>query len=423
MRVALVHDYLIRFGGAERVVLALRKIFPQAPIYTLLYDQEKMEKYFQDAEIRASFLQKIPFLKNHHRLLAPLMPSAIESLDLREFDLVISSSSAFAKGLVLRPKTIHICYCHSPTRFLWDCTYEYRSRLSGLRKILFHYLRMWDRAAANRVDYFIANSKTTAQRIKKYYGRQAKIIYPPVSMKVRRVPFGNVNFPQQGWLTRETSSLSAQPQFFEKKLGLGETMPAHSTSVPEGTLPNLQESTINKSTVLSSKEYFLIVSQLTPYKRIDLAIKAFNKLELPLIIIGEGRDKKRLQKIAGQNIKFLGWQPDEIVREYYQNCLAFIFPGEDDFGIAPVEAMSFGKPVLAYRKGGATETILEGITGEFFDDPAPEALADGIRRLINNLKNYSPLVISKRAEKFSEERFEKEIKEFVKDIVEKKKAW
>jgi len=185
--------------------------------------------------------------------------------------------------------------------------------------------------------------------------------------------------------------------------------------------PNLHFSQESPSESAFSGGYFLIVSQLTPYKRIDLAIDTFNKLELPLIIIGEGRDKKRLVKMARSHIKFLGWQPDEVVREYFRNCLAFVFPGEDDFGIAPVEAMSFGKPVLAYRKGGVKETVLEGITGEFFDDPVPESLADGVRRLITNLKKYSPQVIRKRAEKFSEERFEIAIKEFVIEVIERHK--
>jgi len=362
MKIALVHDYLIRFGGAERVFLNLQKIFPQAEIYTLLYNSKKMKKYFPNVKIHTSFLQNIPLSRKYHRILAPLMPAAAESLDLRDFDLVVSSSSTFIKGLVLRPKTIHICYCHNPARFLWDYASEYNGGPSFLRKILSHYLRLWDRSAANRVDYFIANSKITAQRIKKYYDRDARVIYPAIAQA------------------------EGSPQ-----------------------------------TAAFVREYFLIVSQLTPYKRIDLAIDAFNKLELPLVIIGQGRHEKRLQKMARSNIKFLGWQSDEIVKKYLQECTAFIFPGEDDFGIAPVEAMSFGKPVLAYRKGGAIETILEGITGEFFDDPATESLADGIRRLKMNLNNYSSLVIRKRAEKFSHERFEREIKEFVIEVVENEK--
>ena len=360
MKIALVHDYLIRFGGAEKVFLNLCKIFPKAEVFTILYDEKKMGKYFPNTKINTSFLQKFPFSLKKHRLLAPLIPTAVEAIDLRNFDLVISSSSAFIKGLVLRPKVIHICYCHNPARFLWDYASQYDGGPAFFRRLLFHYLRIWDRSSASRVDYFIANSKTTAARIKKFYNRDSKVVYPPVS--IGTVP---------------------------KALG---------------TVPN--------------QGYFLIISQLTPYKRIDLAIDAFNKLELPLVIIGKGRDRERLEDMANNNIKFLGWRKDKTVRKYFQNCTAFVFPGEDDFGIAPVEAMLHGKPVLAYRKGGATETVLEGITGEFFDDLATESLADGIRRLQMNLNSYSPLVIKKVAEKFSQEKFERSIKEFVIEAVE-----
>jgi len=359
MKVALVHDYLIRMGGAEKVLLGIRKIFPQAPIYTLFYNQAKMARYFKDANIRPSLLQKTPILKNHHRLALPFLPAAVESFDLREFDLIISSCSSYVKGLVLRPKTIHICYCHSPTRFLWDWTHQYQSRLSFIRKLIFHYQRIWDRAAANRVDYFIANSKTTACRIQKYYGRQSKVIYPPVDL---------------------------------------------------GKWAEIKKNFKGKN----KKEYFLIVSQLTPYKRVDIAIDAFNKLELPLIIIGQGRDSQRLQKIARKNIRFLGWQSQKAVSRYYQNCKAFIFPGEDDFGITAVEAMGYGKPVLAYGRGGVTESVIESMTGEFFEDPVSESLADGVRRLLANYSSYSPLVIRKRAEKFSEQRFLTEMLIFIK---------
>ncbi|MFH1671177.1 MAG: glycosyltransferase [Candidatus Portnoybacteria bacterium] len=373
MKIALVHDYLISFGGAERVFLNLKKIFPQAEIYTLLYDRKNMGKYFPKTRINTSFLQKFPrFWRKRHKYLLPFLPTAPESIDLRKFDLVISSSSSFIKGVITRPKAIHICYCHSPMRFGWDA---YASYIKEQRKgfltnaaiqIMMHYIRLWDKSAANRVDYFIANSKSTAQRIRKYYHQEAQVIYPPVN-----------------------------------------------TRIGQGIL---------KNTNPSGQNFFLIVSRLTPYKRIDLAVKAFNKLELPLVIIGQGPDRKRLEKMAESNIRFLGWQSDEAVREYYQNCQAFIFPGEDDFGIAPVEAMSFSKPVLAFRKGGATETIIEGVTGEFFDEPVVESLADGIRRLLLNINNYSPIVIKKRAEKFSPERFETEIKEFVINALEQRKG-
>lgn len=383
MRIALVHDYLIRFGGAERVLKVLYEMFPEAPIYTLLYDKERMKKFFPKAHsirsprlrsgqagqagIKTSFLQKFPkFLRKRYRWLLPLFPVAAEGFDFRDFDLVISSSSAFAKGIVTRPQTIHICYCHSPTRFVWDWTHEYfKPAESGFKKwlgkIILHYIRIWDRHASNRVDYFIANSKTTQGRIRKYYRRDSTVIYPPVETK------------------------------------------HHSAT----DYPN------------SEKDYFLIVSQLRAYKRIDLAVEAFNKLGLPLIIIGEGPEEKILKKMAKENIKFLGWQSDKMVRNYYNNCQAFIFPGEEDFGITAVEAMSKGKPVLAFRKGGVSESVIEGMTGEFFDYPTPEVLADGVRRLRENFKNYSSLVIKKHAEKFSRGRFEREIKDFIQRCLEK----
>ena len=231
---------------------------------------------------------------------------------------------------------------------------------------LLHYLRMWDKTAAERVDYFIANSENTAKRIKKFYNRESKVIYPPVDISRRN----------------------------------------RSRPVPTSF-----------AMTDTNKNYFLIISRLTPYKKIDVAIEAFNKLELPLIIIGDGEDRKRLEKMAVKNIKFLGFQPEEKIAEYYQNCQALIFPGEDDFGITPVEAMSFGKPVLAYRKGGALETIIEGETGEFFDDPIPEILADGIRRIKNNYDSYNPEKIKKQAERFSESVFKENIKKFINSLV------
>ncbi len=354
MKIAIINEYLTSYGGAEKTFKVLADIFEDAELFTLFYDPKIKKQLLPIRRINASFLQKLPkFFKKHYQLLLPFLPIAAETIDLRDFDIVISTSHSFIKGIITRPKTTHICYCFSPTRYLWD-----KSR----KNILLHYFRVWDRQASERVDKFIACSETVKQRIYKYYKRDSVVIYPPVQF-----PISNFKFPNKSQFSND--------QF-----------------------PN---------------EFYLIVSQLRRYKRIDIAIEAFNKLGLPLIIIGDGSEKLNLQRMAKKNIKFLGFQSDEKVREYYQNCTAFIFPTEDDFGITPVEAMSYGKPVLAFRKGGATETVIEGKTGEFFDYQNPAILADGMRRLRLNLKNYNPQFIYEHAKQFSEERFKKEILKFI----------
>ena len=352
MRIALIHDYITSYGGAERTFKVLTEIFPQAEVYTLFYDSKIKKKFFPKTEIKTSFLQKFPaLLRKKYQLLLPFLPIAAETLDFREFDIVISSSFSFAKGIITRPQTKHICYCYSPTRYLWD---KHRSHF------FLHYFRIWDRQASERVDEFIAISKTVQQRIKKYYKRDSVVIYPPVNTKYK--------LPASRQGGRDTKY---------------------------------------------AKEFYLIVSQLRKYKRIDLAVETFNKLGLKLVIIGKGPERKKLQRKAKKNIKFLGSQSDKIVNKYYKSCTAFIFPGEDDFGIAPVEAMVYGKPVLAYRQGGAVETVIEGKTGEFFDQQHDTALADGIRRLQGNLLKYNPKFIHSHAYKFSKERFKKEFKKFI----------
>ena len=398
-KIALVHDFLTYFGGAERVLMSLHKLYPKAPIYTLLYDEKKMKRYFPEAKIRTSFINKFPkFIRKRKKYLLPFLPTAAETFDLRDFDIVISSSSSFVKGIITKPKTVHISYCHTPTRFLWDWHYNYlkENKIGKVKKIflipLLHYLRMWDKTAAERVNYFIANSENTAKRIKKFYNRESEVIYPPVNTRWLHSPNG------------AERSEAMEPVAQKGSIGLSPLWSQRLTPQPP------------LSGGLYQDNYFLIVSRLTPYKKIDIAIEAFNKLELPLIIIGDGEDRKRLEKMAEKNIKFLGFQPEEKIAEYYQNCQAFIFPGEDDFGITPVEAMSFGKPVLAYRKGGALETIIEGETGEFFDDPIPEILADGIRRIKNNCASYNPEKIKERARKFSREEFERKMRKFVDDV-------
>ncbi|OWK27111.1 MAG: hypothetical protein US76_00610 [Parcubacteria group bacterium GW2011_GWA2_38_13b] len=360
-KVALIHDYLLCFGGAERVLKSFHEMFPEAPIYVICYDKKITDKFFPNVKIISSFAQKIPYFWKKPKYLLPFLPLAVESFDLSAYDLVISSSSAFAKGIITKPKTTHICYCHAPMRFAWDYYYEYgksRSSFRGLKgiftKIILHYMRIWDRHCEARVDHFIANSNFTKERIKKFYRRDAEVIYPPcVSAELQNYRCENIRSDQNN--------------------------------------------------------YFLIVSQLRYYKRIDIAIEAFNKLEFPLVIIGDGDDRRRLQRMAKPNIEFLGWLKDEDVAEYYSKCKAFIFSGEEDFGITAVEAMSFGKPVIAFRRGGVTESVIEGMTGEFFDDLEPAVLADGVRRILENYKNYNPDIIKQRSMEFDKEKFKDSI--------------
>jgi glycosyltransferase involved in cell wall biosynthesis len=363
MKIAIVHDFLTYWGGAEQVLRSFHRIWPEAPIYTLLYDEKFVKKYFPNAKIKGSFLQKFPkFLRNRKKYLLPLNAIAPETFDLKDFDLVISSSSSFAKGVIVKPKTTHICYCHTPTRFLWDWHKEYlRENNQGfLKKLLaaptLHYLRMWDKSVADRVDYFIANSRTTQKRIEKFYRRKADVICPPVDVDKFKIK--------------------------------------------------------NEKLKIKEKDYFLVVSRLSPYKKIDAAIEAFNKLDWPLLIIGAGEQEKNLKKISGKNIKFLGFKEEDELPAYYQNARALIFPGEDDFGITMQESMAAGTPVIALRKGGAIENVIEGVTGEFFDHPVAPLIAEAVVRFVENENKYNRETVMAAAEKFSRERFEKEIKEY-----------
>lgn len=359
MKIAFVHDFLIRLGGAERVLKTLMDMYPDAPVYTLLYDESKLGSVFPSKRVITSGLQKWPrFIPGMHKMMFPFMPSAVENFDLSAYDIVLSSSSAYAHGVVTNLETTHISYYHSPMRYAWDYTHQYlRDQKLGwigemLVSRLLHKVRMWDFLAADRVDVPLANSKTVQNRIRKYYHKEAQIIYPPV----------------------DTDRFSPH----EKHEG-----------------------------------YFLIVSTLTPYKRIDLAIEMFNKLGKRLVIIGHGNDETRLRRMASSHIDFLGFQSDENVKTYMENCRAFIFPGEEDFGIAPVEAMACGKPVLAYRKGGLTETMIEGKTGQFFEEVSVESMEAGLTQLLINEKNYDAQFIANHAQNYSKKAFEKAVKSVI----------
>lgn len=334
-------------------------MYPEAPVYTLLYDEKKCGTAFPKDRVRVSKLNKWPrFIPGMHKFLFPFMPGAVEDFDLSEFDVVVSSSNAYAHGIVTNLETTHICYYHSPMRYAWDYTHEYlkEQNLGAIGELLasrmLHKVRQWDFLASDRVDVALANSKTVAGRIKKYYRKEAKVLYPPVDTARFK--------PHKGH---------------------------------EG--------------------YFLIVSALTPYKKIDLAVELFNRIGKRLVIIGDGKDAGRLKRMAAENIDFLGFKEDEVVREYLENCRAFIFPGEEDFGIAPVEAMACGKPVLAYRKGGLTETVVEGVTGQFFDEQTTESMEDGLTQLLINEKNYSAKEIATHAKLFSHSAFKKAMKSVI----------
>ena len=388
MPTALIHDHLAQDGGAEKVLQVLADMFKEAPIFTLLYEKKNIDCY-AGHQIETSVIQKLPGGVKHYQWYLFFMPIAVEFFDLGVYDLVISDTSSFAKGVITKPDCLHICYCHTPTRYLWSDTHEY---LNGLKynkwfkkiiSLVLNRIRLWDRAAADRVDLFIANSITVQKRIRKYYRRESVVIYPPV----------------------ETEKFSI----------------------------------ITPAEKATSEKYFLAGCRLAPYKRLDLVIETFKKLggEYKLKIFGDGVDLKRLKKIAGENaagknnkspdngisnIEFLGRIMEEEKARLYRGAEAFINPQEEDFGITVVESMASGRPVIAYRKGGATETIIEGKTGVFFDRQAPEALEMAIRNF--KAEAYNPEEIRAHASQYSVDNFKRRMNEFIaahrdnKDIVE-----
>lgn len=357
MKIALIHDWLPFMGGAERVLTNFLELYPEAPIYTTIANREKLDYPLSDADIRTSDLQKGKKNIENHRKLFPFMPTAVESFNLNEFDIVLSSSSSVAKGVITNPNTMHICYCHSPMRYGWEFSYEYAGKMAGgsklKNKILGYFLscmRLWDNVSSDRVDYFIANSENVARRIWKHYRRESVVIHPPVRCKLFR------------------------PSDIDE-------------------------------------DYFLILSRLQEYKRIDIAIEAFNKNGLPLVIIGDGPDREKLEKMAKSNIKFLGRQSDDVIKEYYSKCRAFIFPGEEDFGITPLEAQASGRPVIAYGKGGALETVVKDVTGVFFYEQTSDALNIALTEF--NKMKFDKMQIRKHAEKFDEAIFKRNIENYI----------
>ncbi len=354
MKIAIAHDWLTNMGGAEKVIINFKKIYKKAPIYTLVYNEKNLDKELQNINVRTSFLQNIKDARVNHQKYFPFMPVAWEQFDFNKYDVVLSSSSSCAKGIITSPDTMHICYCHSPMRYGWEFYYEYKKDVGKIKKLLLpylmNYMRIWDVVSSNRVDYFIANSQNVANRIWKHYRREAEVIHPPVKC-----------------------------DYF-----------------------NISD---------TDEDYFLIVSRLVPYKKVDLAVKVFNELKLPLVVIGGGSQYEYLKSIANDNIKILGKQSDEVIKEYYSRCRAFIFPGEEDFGITPLEAQASGRPVIAFGKGGALETVIDGQTGIFFKEQTLESLKKAINKF--SKLSFDKGTIRQHTFKFDEKIFQHKIKEFV----------
>lgn len=360
-KIAIVHDFLLYPGGAERVLDELIALFPGVPVYTLLYDQEKMGARYASVDVRTSFLQKLPrYIRKRYQFLLPFFGTAVESFDLRDYDVIISSSGAWSKGIVTRLNTKHIAYVHSPMRYVWDENEHYLTKIMHKRRGFFarailSYLRIWDHQAAQRPDVLIANSQYTAKRIMKYYRRNADVVYPVVTCP------------------------------FDK----------------------------NALTPIRKKPYFIVISRLSEYKNVALAIETCNKLQLDLVVIGEGKEYQNLQKIAGPNITMIGWANEKEKWQYLKNARALLFPAEDDLGIVCVEALCVKVPVIALGRGGACEIVDDGRTGELFDAPTVEMMADGLRRFLEHEGSYDTSAMADAVQNFSREKFRAKLKEAI----------
>jgi glycosyltransferase involved in cell wall biosynthesis len=355
LKIAIVCDWLTDYAGAERVVYEMHQLFPKAPIYTSLYDPKRC-KVFKFADVRESWLGKLPFARAKHRLFFPMMPKVFESMDLSEFDIVLSSCHSASKGVITQPETMHVSYCHSPVRYLWDHSHSYQKRyesfspLKLIYKPILHKIRLWDRIAADRVDRYVANSAYVGRRIQKYYGRESEVIHPPADL-------------------------------------------------------NRFQAVKNKG------EHYLAVGRLIPYKRFDLVVEAFNRLGKSLVVVGTGSELAKLQKLAGENIQFLGRVSEEALEDAYGNAKALIFPQLEDFGIVPLEAMGSGTPVLAFGEGGALETVKDGISGLFFKEQSVDSIMDCVKRF--EAMEWPPEEVSKSVSEFSAPRFKAELRHFI----------
>jgi len=355
MRVALVHDWLVRMRGGEKVLEALCELFPDSDLYTLIYRKGHISDTIRNRRIKSSILSSLPCVNRWYPWLLPIFPFAIEGFDLKGYDLVISTSHCVAKGVRMEKNTCHICYCFTPMRYLWGFEQEYFGNKGWLFKKsaipLMRYLKRWDLESNKGVDCFIAISNNIREKVARSYGRDSEVIYPPVDTSYFRPDSANRG------------------------------------------------------------DYFLIVSALVPYKRIDIAVDAFNRLNLPLVIIGEGPCEKELKSRSLPNITFMKWQSQSDLFKFYNGCKALIFPGEEDFGIVPLESQACGRPVIAYKKGGALETVVEGKTGLFFYPQSPSGLIDAVQRF--DPGNFSRDEIRRHAVQFDKELFKAKFKELV----------
>jgi glycosyltransferase involved in cell wall biosynthesis len=348
MKVAIIHYWLIGMRGGEKVIEALCRMYPDADIFTHVYVPEAISDVINRHNVRTTFIGSLPQAARLYRNYLPLMPIALEQIDLRGYDLIISSESGPAKGIIPPPGSVHICYCHSPMRYLWNMFHDYRERTGPIKRMLMppvaHYLRMWDVISAGRVDHYIANSNTVADRLQRYYQRESKVIAPPVDVDAFEVVSDN-----------------------------------------------------------DRGDYYLMVGELVAYKRPELAIHAFNRMRRRLIVIGGGEMLDAVRKLAGPTVTVMGSQPFSVLRHHYARCRALIFPGEEDFGIVPVEAMASGRPVIAFGRGGATETVVPNLSGILFYEQTPEAIIDAECRF--RCLRFSADKIVAHAKTFRSDRF------------------
>ncbi|WP_024506294.1 glycosyltransferase [Bradyrhizobium sp. ARR65] len=348
MKVAIVHYWLVGMRGGEKVIEALCEMYPQADIYTHVYVPEMVSERIRRHRIIPTFINRLPRAARMYKTYLPLMPLALEQLDLRDYDLIISSESGPAKGIIAPSSAVHVCYCHTPMRYIWNMYHDYRAGAGLLARCMMptltHYLRMWDVASAARVDSFVANSATVADRIRRYYGAASTVIYPPVDT--------------EAFSTAASSEIG---------------------------------------------DYYLMAGELVSYKRPDLAVQAFNELKMKLVVIGGGEMLGELHRLAGPTVSVLGPQPFDVLKEHYARCRALIFPGEEDFGMVPVEAMASGRPVVAFGRGGAKETVAKGHTGVFFEKQTVEAVIQAVRSLAHMDINSER--IAAHARQFGREQF------------------